>query len=97
MGDQAEVADIVEEIVHEDANIIYGLVYDDTVKDDLQVTIVATGVDQRAPKLVIDNQPSMQLNPVGLNKEQTSQKVGTSSAAEIDFLDVPTFMRKQVD
>ena len=97
LGDQAEVADIVEEIVHEDANIIYGLVYDDSVKDDLLVTIVATGVDQRAPKLVIDNQPSMQLNPVGLNKEQTSQKGGTSSAAEIDFLDVPTFMRKQVD
>ncbi|NCU87911.1 MAG: cell division protein FtsZ, partial [Proteobacteria bacterium] len=54
----------------------YGLVYDDSVKDDLLVTIVATGVDQRAPK---------------------SQKGGTSSAAEIDFLDVPTFMRKQVD
>ena len=97
LGDQTEVADIVEEIVHEDANIIYGLVYDETVDDDLLVTIVATGVDQRAPTLVIDNQPSIQLNPVGLSKEHTSQKGGTSSAAEIDFLDVPTFMRKQVD
>jgi len=54
-------------------------------------------VDQRSPKLVIDNQPTMQLNPVGLNKSQTIQEGGTSSAAEIDFLDVPTFMRKQVD
>jgi cell division protein FtsZ len=97
LGDQTEVADIVEEIVHEDANIIYGLVYDESVDDDLLVTIVATGVDQRAPTLVIDNQPSIQLNPVGLGKEHTSQKGGTSSAAEIDFLDVPTFMRKQVD
>ena len=68
-----------------------------SVDDDLLVTIVATGVDQRAPTLVIDNQPSIQLNPVGLGKEHTSQKSGTSSAAEIDFLDVPTFMRKQVD
>jgi cell division protein FtsZ len=97
LGDQTEVADIVEEIVHEDANIIYGLVYDESVDDDLLVTIVATGVDQRAPTLVIDNQPSIQLNPVGLGKEHISQKGGTSSAAEIDFLDVPTFMRKQVD
>jgi len=32
-----------------------------------------------------------------LGKEHISQKAGTSSAAEIDFLDVPTFMRKQVD
>ena len=97
LGDQTEVADIVEEIVHEDANIIYGLVYDNTVDDDLLVTIVATGVDQRAPALVIDNQPTIQLNPVGLNREQTDQRVGTSSAEAIDFLDVPTFMRKQVD
>jgi cell division protein FtsZ len=97
LGDQTEVADIVEEIVHEDANIIYGLVYDESVDDDLLVTIVATGVDQRAPTLVIDNQPSIQLNPVGLKKDEPIQKAGTSSAAEIDFLDVPTFMRKQVD
>ena len=73
------------------------LVYDNTVDDDLLVTIVATGVDQRAPALVIDNQPTIQLNPVGLNREQTDQRVGTSSAEAIDFLDVPTFMRKQVD
>jgi cell division protein FtsZ len=97
LGDQAEVSDIVEEIVAEDANIIYGLVYDDNFGDDLQVTIVATGVDQRAPALVIDNEPKMTLNPVGLNKEKPNQEVGTSSAEEIDFLDVPTFMRKQVD
>ena len=97
MGDQTEVADIVDEIVSEDANLIYGLVYDDSFGDDLQVTIVATGVDQRAPSLVIDNDPSLKLNPVGLDKDKTSQKVGTSSAEAIDFLDVPTFMRKQVD
>ena len=34
---------------------------------------------------------------VGLKKDEPIQKAGTSSAAEIDFLDVPTFMRKQVD
>jgi cell division protein FtsZ len=37
-------------------------------KDDIKVTIVATGVDQRAPTLAIDNEPSMTLNPVGLNR-----------------------------
>ena len=97
LRDQAEVADIIDEIVSEDANIIYGLVFDKNYKDEIKVTIVATGVDQRAPSLVIDNEPSMKLNPVGLDKDKTSQKVGTSSAEEIDFLDVPTFMRKQVD
>ena len=66
------------------------------------VTIVATGVNQKAPTLAVDNKrsASIKLNPVGLDKEtllETSQEVGTSSAEAIDFLDVPTFMRKQVD
>jgi cell division protein FtsZ len=91
------VTNIVEEIVSEDALVIYGLVFDDSYKDDIKVTIVATGVDQRAPTLAIDNEPTMTLNPVGLNRNRTNQEVGTSSAEEIDFLDVPTFMRKQVD
>ena len=97
LGDQTEVADIVDDIVSEDANIIYGLVYDETVGDDLLVTIVATGVDQRSPSLVIDNQPTIQLNPVGLNRDNNDQRVSPSSVEAIDFLDVPTFMRKQVD
>ena len=98
LRDQREVSEIVDEIVSDDANIIYGLVYDDNFKDDLQVTIVATGVDQRAPAVVIDSEPSLVLNPVGLDRDQTNQEVGTSSAEDgIDFLDVPTFMRKQVD
>ena len=66
------------------------------------VTIVATGVNQKAPKLAIDSKPraSIKLSPVGLDKDLTNkevQQVGTSSAEAIDFLDVPTFMRKQVD
>ena len=98
LRDQREVSEIVDEIVSDDANIIYGLVYDDNFKDELQVTIVATGVDQRAPAVVIDSEPSLVLNPVGLDRDQTNQEVGTSSAEDgIDFLDVPTFMRKQVD
>tara|TARA_B100001029_G_scaffold175960_1_gene178162 strand:- start:517 stop:1626 length:1110 start_codon:yes stop_codon:yes gene_type:complete len=97
LGDQAEVAKVINEIASDDAYIIYGLVYDKSLGEDLKVTIVATGVDQKAPSVVVDNEPSIQLNPVGLDKDKTSQKVGTSSAEAIDFLDVPTFMRKQVD
>ena len=97
IGDQAEVAKVVTEIASDDAYIIYGLVYDKSLGEDLKVTIVATGVDQKAPSVVVDNEPSIRLNPVGLDKDKTSQKVGTSSAEAIDFLDVPTFMRKQVD
>ena len=102
MGDFTEVSEVVEEFTADDATCIYGLVIDPSLKDDLMVTIVATGVNQKSPKLAIDNKPraSIKLSPVGLDKDLTNkevQQVGASSAEAIDFLDVPTFMRKQVD
>tara|TARA_B100001778_G_scaffold49704_1_gene36919 strand:+ start:2048 stop:3172 length:1125 start_codon:yes stop_codon:yes gene_type:complete len=103
LNDYEEVSNIVEEFTADDAYVIYGTVIDEDIDDDLLVTIVATGVNQKAPTLAVDNKrnASIKLNPVGLNKEiptdKTSKEVGTSSAEALDFLDVPTFMRKQVD
>ena len=102
MGDFTEVSEVVEEFTADDAVCIYGLVIDSSLKDELMVTIVATGVNQKSPKLSIDkkSRASIKLSPVGLDKDLTAkevQQVGASSAEEIDFLDVPTFMRKQVD
>ena len=101
LGDYNEVSSVVEKFIAEDATIIYGTVVDDTFADeDLMVTVVATGVSQKSPKLAVDNvRPTIKLNPVGLDSDKTKQvaNVGASSAEDIDFLDVPTFMRKQVD
>ena len=102
LSDNAEVDSVISEFTAEDATIIWGVVEDDTMsEDELLVTIVATGINQRGATLAVDNTRSatVQLNPVGLNAHSTRQveSGGTSSAEEIDFLDVPTFMRKQVD
>ena len=102
LSDNAEVDSVISEFTAEDATIIWGVVEDDTMsEDELLVTIVATGINQRGATLAVDNTRSatVQLNPVGLNANSIRQveSGGTSSAEEIDFLDVPTFMRKQVD
>ena len=102
LSDNAEVDSVISEFTAEDATIIWGVVEDDTMsEDELLVTIVATGINQRGATLAVDNtrQATVQLNPVGLNAHLIRQveSGGTSSAEEIDFLDVPTFMRKQVD
>ena len=102
LSDNAEVDSVIREFTAEDATIIWGVVEDDTMdEDELLVTIVATGINQRGATLAVDNTRSatVQLNPVGLNAHSIRQveSGGTSSAEEIDFLDVPTFMRKQVD
>jgi cell division protein FtsZ len=41
-----EAAEIIHEVAHPDANIIFGTVIDDELDDDLKVTVIAAGFDQ---------------------------------------------------
>ena len=85
-----EVMNIVRTFAAEDATIIYGGVYDDSLADDLRVTVVATGLGmaqqarQQKPQLVLSN--------------ATGQKTGTDNApGPVDYqqLDaVPAVIRR---
>ena len=103
MADFDEVDSVIRDFTADDATIIYGTVMEDSMdEEELLVTVVATGVNQKTATLAVDNskRATVQLNPVGLDApkiDQTVESGGTSSAEDIDFLDVPTFMRKQVD
>ena len=103
MADFDEVDSVIRDFTADDATIIYGTVMEDSMdEEELLVTVVATGVNQQTATLAVDNskRATVQLNPVGLDTpvlEKSVESVGTSSAEDIDFLDVPTFMRKQVD
>ena len=103
MADFDEVDSVIRDFTADDATIIYGTVMEDSMdEEELLVTVVATGVNQKTATLAVDNsrRATVQLNPVGLDSpkiDQTVESGGTSSAEDIDFLDVPTFMRKQVD
>ena len=103
MADFDEVDSVIRDFTADDATIIYGTVMEDSMdEEELLVTVVATGVNQKTATLAVDNsrRATVQLNPVGLDTPPMDQSVksgGTSSAEDIDFLDVPTFMRKQVD
>ena len=103
MADFDEVDSVIRDFTADDATIIYGTVMEDSMdEEELLVTVVATGVNQKTETLAVDNsrRATVQLNPVGLDApsiDQSAKSGGTSSAEDIDFLDVPTFMRKQVD
>ena len=103
MADYDEVDSVIKGLIADDATIIYGTVMEEKMNsDELLVTVVATGVNQMTPTLAVDNTrpATIELNPVGLGNEDKIDNVelgGTSSAEDIKFLDVPTFMRKQVD
>jgi cell division protein FtsZ len=103
MADFDEVDSVIRDFTADDATIIYGTVMEDSMdENELLVTVVATGVNQKTATLAVDNtrRATVQLNPVGLDAPKLDKSIesgGTSSAEDIDFLDVPTFMRKQVD
>ena len=41
-------ANLVQEAAHPDANIIFGAAFDDTLEDEIRVTVIATGFDEPA-------------------------------------------------
>ena len=53
LTDITRSAEIISSKVNSDANIIFGTVIDDSLKDEVIVTIIATGVD-KGPELIFD-------------------------------------------
>ena len=56
-------ANLVQEAAHPEANIIFGAAFDDTLEDELRVTVIATGFDEKeeqpaaAPAAAASSQP----------------------------------------
>ena len=78
-----DAAKLVEESVHPDANIIFGAVIDDSLGDEVRVTVIAAGFDesaQRTAPLVAE---------AHLDDELPAQSVAAPSAAEESWL-LPT-------
>ncbi len=50
----AEIGDIISDATPEDSNIIFGVVFDDNIGDEIRLTVIATGIE--APQ-VIQSQP----------------------------------------
>lgn len=44
----AEIGDIIADATPEDTNIIFGVVYDENIGDELRLTVIATGIDPSA-------------------------------------------------
>ncbi|MGL3151316.1 cell division protein FtsZ [Microbacterium sp. A82] len=49
-----DAADLVKEAAHPEANIIFGTVIDDTLGDEVRVTVIAAGFDGGSPSVRLD-------------------------------------------
>ena len=43
-------ANLVQQAAHPDALIIFGAAFDDTLEDEIRVTVIATGFEEKKPK-----------------------------------------------
>jgi len=109
LGEFSEVGDTIEEFASDDATVVVGTVIDPELGDEMRVTVVATGLDggQAKPKKVVDNTQREQTDYSQLDRPAVlrnrpvdrgavvAQAVGAE--ADIDYLDIPAFLRRQAD
>src|SRR4029453_12721637 len=98
-----EAARIVQEAAHEEANIIFGAVLDETLQDEVRITVIATGFTDRkeatvpGPKVVpIPSGPRGPAPAKDWRRRIADLRAEGEEPAEED-LDVPAFLRRQAD
>ncbi len=100
-----DAADVVREAVDPDANIIVGAVIDETLNEEIRITVIATGFEvpnnNIAPSEVINKvnqiqreeapQPKTPTPEVAVTVEQPKQE---NNFDDDDLLDIPVFLRR---
>jgi len=98
-----EAADIVASASDQEVNMIFGSVINENLKDEIVVTVIATGFSEveAQPRTIRPN--IGQNRPVATNKFNSQEKTraefqdnrNNSSAVIDDELDIPTFLRNR--
>jgi len=83
-------AELVQKSADPDANIIVGAVIDENLKDEILITVIATGFDKSPSMKKIDK--IAEKSPA--KQEQTVPRRQTASDISEDELEIPTFLRK---
>jgi cell division protein FtsZ len=86
---------LVREAAHEEANILFGAVINDSIRNGMKVTVIATGFDKTAIREVSQPTTHQGLRAVGMGSMGV---VGGSASDPIkpsSSLDMPTFIRKR--
>ncbi len=108
-----EASTLIQEQAHEDARVIWGLVFDESMEDSVRITVIATGFGDDVAK--VQEKPE---KPEKIRRESLFLDNGTIPAfvkknVKIDYreakpkhtpidldddrYDIPTFLRKQAD
>jgi cell division protein FtsZ len=123
MHEVGEASNLIHNAVGEDANVIFGMVIDENLNDELRVTVIATGFNKQSqqahelqkPKEIVRgpfgatdfselDKPTFKREKKTVDREYPGaerQNIFTLKDDEVpegpDDLDIPAFLRKQVD
>ena len=113
IGEFTEVGKCVEEFASSDATVVLGTVIDQTLQDEIKVTVVATGLGKvPAPNVVVDNTviepPAVggQMDYAKLDTpayarqktlDKSAQSLDVGQTKDMEYLDIPAFLRRQAD
>ena len=78
-----EGSSFIKNEVHSDAEIIWGMVFDDTMEDEMRITVIATGISKTMNKKIINLRD---LSPEEMDENWTVRVK--------EDLDKPTFQRQ---
>ena len=77
----SEASRLIQEEAHDEANILFGAVIDDTMNEDIRVTVIATGFDKPLTKMtgfpwkkVQTVRPAAQTSVASYNQQQPAQQ-----------------------
>ncbi|MDK8180935.1 cell division protein FtsZ [Paenibacillus sp. UMB4589-SE434] len=93
-----EAAEIVTAASDPEVNMIFGAIIDENMKEDIKVTVIATGFEHKpAPQIPSVRRPSATHNTTAQEPQdsRTSTLRPFGNQASSDQLDIPTFLRNR--
>ena len=109
MDEFATVGEAIGEFASENALVVIGTALDESVGDELRVTVVATGLGQASElgtekdmRLVVPNASGdvdykkLEM-PTVMRKQTPDAPSATAREDDPDYLDIPAFLRRQAD
>lgn len=107
IGEFEEVGMTIKEFAADDATVVIGTVIDPDMRDELRVTIVATGLGQgqkrQQPFQVLRTGTTGTMDyealdtPTVIRNRRSQQTEPVRAEAGLQHLDIPAFLRKQAD
>lgn len=97
--DVNQAAAIIKETAHPDVNLIFGAVIDPNMKDEVRITVIATGFERtNMPRRVVESvsqEHKERPTAININVNQPVVKDFQPRAFNTEDLDIPTFLRNR--